>query len=203
MHRTENYGNVNNLFVDGPPASTFSADMANAIQEEIANVIEGSNIQLFAGGGSSYDWSPGTGLSDSTISNPVASPLITTTYQIIVSDTCRSDTGFVTITIPVLIGQFPTDTTICSGQPVQLFAGGGTTYSWSPNTGIDDPTSANPIFSPSVTTTYTLIISDICGSDTAQVTITVNPLPSVNAGPDQSVVMLGCWNEITIIGYLR
>ena len=48
----------------------------------------------------SYSWSPGIGLSDTTIYNPIASPQTTTTYQVIVTDTvgCR-DAGVITITV--------------------------------------------------------------------------------------------------------
>jgi gliding motility-associated-like protein len=49
------------------------------------------------------------------------------------------------------------DTTICSGNSVQLNATSGfTDYLWSPATGLSDPAIANPIASPSATTTYTV-----------------------------------------------
>src|SRR5581483_4181590 len=49
--------------------------------------------------------------------------------------------------------------TICTGDSVRL--GGsptgpvGATYSWSPAAGLSSPTAANPMASPTVTTTYT------------------------------------------------
>jgi hypothetical protein len=46
------------------------------------------------------------------------------------------------------------DTSICRGQSVQLTATGGTTYSWTPTAGLNAPTSANPVATPTVTTTY-------------------------------------------------
>lgn len=46
----------------------------------------GDTLQLNASGGISYLWSPGTSLSDSTIANPIARPLITTTYTCIVTN---------------------------------------------------------------------------------------------------------------------
>src|SRR5690606_5990724 len=49
---------------------------------------------------------------------------------------------------------------------------------------------ANPTASPTNTTTYTVIGTDVNGcKDTAQVTITVNPAPPVNAGPDKSICL--------------
>jgi gliding motility-associated-like protein len=45
-------------------------------------IFENGNTTLNATGGVSYTWTPGTGLSDSTIANPVASPTETTTYYV-------------------------------------------------------------------------------------------------------------------------
>jgi uncharacterized delta-60 repeat protein len=42
-----------------------------------------TNINLMASGGTSYVWHPGTSLSDSTISSPVAGPVVSTTYTVI------------------------------------------------------------------------------------------------------------------------
>ncbi len=46
MHRTEGAYNESNLFVDGPPGTTIEAAILNAIQEEIAHVIEDAGITL-------------------------------------------------------------------------------------------------------------------------------------------------------------
>jgi gliding motility-associated-like protein len=48
----------------------------------------GSSVQLAAQGAGvfTWDWTPGTNLNDSTISNPLASPVITTTYVVTGSD---------------------------------------------------------------------------------------------------------------------
>ncbi|MDD3666455.1 MAG: PKD domain-containing protein, partial [Bacteroidales bacterium] len=78
---------------------------------------------------------------------------------------------------------------ICAGQSVQLTGsatGGSGTYgfSWSPTTGLSDPTSQTPLATPAVTTTYTLTVNDGFNSDQAQVTITVipNPVPYAVSG---------------------
>jgi hypothetical protein len=46
MHRTEGAYNESNLFVDGPPGTTIEAAWLNAVQEEIANVIEAVGTPL-------------------------------------------------------------------------------------------------------------------------------------------------------------
>ena len=68
---------------------------------------------------------------------------------------------------------------MCSGNDTILSGSatggsGGTSYSWSPATGLSNPNIANPTASPTTTTTYTLTTtgSDGC-TDTDQVTVTV------------------------------
>lgn len=48
----------------------------------------------------SYLWTPGTGLSDSTIANPVADPTSTTDYKLtIVSAGCGADSGYILVNV--------------------------------------------------------------------------------------------------------
>lgn len=59
-----------------------------------SDVVIGSleNTQIWASGGSLYNWEPIVGLNNSMISNPIASPEKTTTYTVFVKDTnsCES-----------------------------------------------------------------------------------------------------------------
>lgn len=48
------------------------------------------------------------------------------------------------------------DVMICKGDKTQLNASGALTYSWSPSTGLSATDIANPVASPTVTTTYTV-----------------------------------------------
>jgi gliding motility-associated-like protein len=48
------------------------------------------------------------------------------------------------------------NTGICKGQSTQLNATGGLNYTWSPSGGLSNPNIANPVASPTVTTTYTV-----------------------------------------------
>jgi gliding motility-associated-like protein len=71
------------------------------------------------------------------------------------------------------------DDFICEGSSkiIDATIPSGDMYSWSPTTGISDPNIANPIFSPSVTTTYTVTISDVCGDTTVEeFTLSVLPI---------------------------
>ena len=69
--------------------------------------------------------------------------------------------------------------TICFGDSVQLNATGGSQYSWfSPFSTFNDSTLANPIATPTQTTTYIVTITNDSGCvKTEHVKIWVNPLP--------------------------
>lgn len=62
---------------------------------------------------------------------------------------------------------------ICPGETFQFEAYGGTIYSWSPGTFLDDSTIYNPIATVNQTTDFRVIISDTCGIDTVYVTLPV------------------------------
>ena len=61
--------------------------------------------------GYNYKWTPSTGLNNSLIANPVASPLVTTTYTLTVTDS-KGCTRSLSITINVL----PLSSAVCSGS---------------------------------------------------------------------------------------
>lgn len=67
------------------------------------------------------------------------------------------------------------DVTIVGGETTTLTASGGETYSWSPTTGLSDPTSATTDANPTETTTYTVTVTRADGCEgTAEVTVTVD-----------------------------
>lgn len=65
------------------------------------------------------------------------------------------------------------DTTICSGDTVRLKVLGGSSCVWIPATGLSCTNCSNPFAFPTVTTTYTAIVSNLCGDDTISVTVNV------------------------------
>jgi gliding motility-associated-like protein len=141
--------------------------LPNAFAGFDQGVCAGDNAQLNATGGVIYSWTPATGLSDSNISNPVVTfSSDTVTYIVTVTDVIgcvNSDT----VTVwqePLPDAVAGPDTTICFGESVQLFSGGGETYSWSPATGLNDPTNQNPTASPQSTTTYTVTVGQPTGN---------------------------------------
>ncbi len=74
------------------------------------------------------------------------------------------------------------DTSICNGSSITLTATGGGSYLW--NTG---DTSNAIIVNPTTDTTYYVTVTDICGIATDSVIVSVNPVPSANAGSDTAM----------------
>jgi gliding motility-associated-like protein len=164
-------------------------------------ICSGGNAQLGAAAvsGVTYSWSPNTGLSNATAANPTVTLTnttgapITQTYTLTTtSATGCTNTGTVVVTVnPAPVATAGAAVTFCSGGAGQLGATAvaGLTYSWSPNTGLSNPTAANPTVTLTNTTgapitqTYTLTVSGVGScTATATVVVTVNPLPTANAG---------------------
>lgn len=138
-----------------------------------SNICNGDSTQLIATGGTSYSWSPATGLSDPTISNPKASPSSTTIYTVTIQNL---EGCVVTKTVTVIVGVADAateeDVSICMGESAILSASGGGTYAWSPTSSLNDPSLASPTATPDSSTSYTVVVTDASGC-TATLTQTV------------------------------
>ena len=153
-------------------------------------VWSGESVQLNATGGTLYQWTPATGLSATNIPDPVANPSSTTLYTVLVTDNngCKNSDSVAVTVNPLPSITITPDTDICISGSIQLNAGGGTIYSWSPAATLDDPGIPDPIASPVNTTTYTVTVTDANGcTDSSSVTITVNPLPNIVASGDTTI----------------
>ncbi|HPD94742.1 MAG TPA: hypothetical protein PLA24_02510, partial [Tenuifilaceae bacterium] len=63
----------------------------------------------------------------------------------------------------------------CYGNPVQLYAYGGTNYIWTPDSTLSDPTSQLPMATPHVNTKYKVIVSGACNmTDSAFINVLVS-----------------------------
>jgi PKD repeat protein len=158
------------------------------------SICSGSDTALLATGGDTYLWSPSSGLSCTACASPLASPAVTTTYTLIATDLngcINSDAVIVTINaLPV--ADAGTDVSICLGSDTALSANGGNTYLWSPSSGLSCTGCASPLASPGVTTTYTVVATDINGCiNSDDVIVTVNALPVADAGLDDTL----CYGE--------
>lgn len=153
------------------------------------SICKGASVQTGAASapGTTYSWSPVTGLSNPDISNPIATPQQTTVYTVTATNALTGCTASSTVTIVVSTQLAPIVTVsrsctgaICPGDSVRLLAnvsgGGSFTYVWSPAAGmVPSPNIRNPIVAPVETTTYTVFVAN-CNNgcvNTAQTTVVV------------------------------
>lgn len=154
-------------------------------------VCRGSGTNLIANGADTYTWSPSTGLSCTICPNPVASPSDTTEYIVTgttIHGCSNTDAVKVNVKQPFVMRNSPGDT-LCKGGSLRLYASGAATYAWSPSAGLSSTTSASPVASPSVSTTYRVIGTDdkACFKDTAYIAVKVYPIPTVDGGADKTI----------------
>lgn len=143
-------------------------------------VCEGDFVTLSASGGATYLWNNGSVSSTQIIQPSVSSNYIVTVTSL---EGC-SATDAVQVSVNSLpIVSAGVDQSICMGQSATLSASGGTFYSWS-----NGESGQSVIVSPTTTTSYVVTVTGSNGCiATDKVIVTVNPLPMVDAGPDQSI----------------
>lgn len=105
--------------------------------------------------------------------------------------TARGCTATATSTVneqPQLLTLGPKDSTICNGSQAQLYASGGNTYSWSPATSLNAPTSPDPVAILSAPTEFYLTVADLnnCPEEDS-LFIGIRPQPVFAAPPDETV----------------
>jgi gliding motility-associated-like protein len=171
---------------------TFNAWALPVIDAGInRQICRNSPEQLTATGGTSYVWWPGNGLSCTQCASPMAAPDTSRRYWVTGTDQngcVNRDSVDITVIQPFVMNQSP-DREFCAGRFVSLNATGAATYSWSPAAGLSATSGASVIARPTVTTTYRVVGYDAynCFTDTGYIQVRVNPIPTVNAGPDQTI----------------
>jgi gliding motility-associated-like protein len=146
-----------------------------------------------------YRWTPSSGLSSNSILNPSFSTAQSGTFTFVLtvdSSFCSKNDS---VTIDVLSTDLSGgDTAICKGAIIQpnLIGDPRYTYSWSPSKGLSNPNIMNPIIAADTTTTYVVTASHpACSTLVNYFQITVEPLPSVDLGPDRQMCQ---WEEVIV-----
>ena len=154
-------------------------------------VCDGTQVTLSGSGAVSYTWD--NGVTDGLAFTPA---LGTTTYTVTGTDANNCvNTDQVDVTVnPLPTVDAGSDQTVCDGTQVTLSGSGAVSYTW--DNGVTDGLAFTPALG---TTTYTVTGTDANNcSNTDQVDVTVNPLPAVDAGADQSVCDDG--TQVTLSG---
>ncbi|GIV54861.1 MAG: hypothetical protein KatS3mg039_1379 [Candidatus Kapaibacterium sp.] len=152
----------------------------------VVTLCEGDSLVLTLDYGGTVRWSPAQGLSCTDCKMVTFRPQRTTRYTV-TGDSAGCTTQ---ATIEVRVVAKPTlqplpDTVICAGESVQLqlVATGADNISISPSTDVSCTGCLTPVFTPTETRTYTVVISAGNGSSQCSVrdsmTITVHPRPSI------------------------
>jgi len=187
------------------PAAVANAGLPRQTCSNVGTTLGGGT----AVAGTSYSWSPSTGLSSSTVLNPTLTlpnttgAPITATYTLTATtaNNC-SATSTVVVTInPAAVADAGQPRQTCSNVGVVI--GGtapvaGTTYAWTPTTGLSNPTDFNPTLTLPNTTgapivvpyTLTATTSNGCVASTT-VSYTINPAAVAVPGPSTRQVCSG------------
>jgi len=145
------------------------------------NGCPGTPEVITANGGSSFLWSNGD-----TTNSITVSPIKNTTYYVTVTlGTCK-----VTDSAAISVYTFPNYTVCCNatitqGSDTMLSVISGatfTSYVWSPSSGLSCTTCADPVASPSVTTTYVVMVQDDTTSCYSEDPVTIKVVENTNCG---------------------
>jgi hypothetical protein len=116
-----------------------------------------------------YLWSPSTWLSSSTVATPICSPMVSQSYQLLITNTA-GDTIALDSTHVLVASCFFADAglnpLICKDDSIQI----GThhfpyvQYHWTPNYMLSNPSVGNPVAWPDTSTYYYLQVTDSIGN---------------------------------------
>lgn len=143
-----------------------------------------------AGPNYSFEWSPGAGLSDSTVSQPTLQVTQAACYGLTVeSNGCASNDTVCLFVEPSFFAQLPADTLLCAGDSILLLAAvslPGGTYEWQGPQGVIAGNSSDSLWvQPSVTSQYTISASSLGGCPGVGDSIVVEvETPAQHALPD-------------------
>ena len=192
--------------LSGPGASlncqTFSVPIVITVLKNpqfrlppITYVCKGEALSLHADGGTSYLWTYPDGHTSTDHFLDVV-PSVDESYQgdytVTISNggVCTTTSTTKVVVVPALdITVDSYDVTICQGQSKQIGVTGGQTYKWyadtdKPALGLDHDDVMKPIASPTVTTQYSVFVSNDGCTKQRTITVHVIPAPIVSAGND-------------------
>lgn len=190
-----------NTATDQVTITVNPSPVAHAGNNQVINV--GTFTTLYGSategtGNYSYQWSPAASLADPVNGQYQLQPQTALLYETVVfnldvtdQNGCADNSTTTVIVGGDQLGVFveASETTICYGENTQLHTtpfGGGSenyTYTWTVNNDSWTSSIANPVVAPGSTSIYQVEVSDGFTTASAEITITVNPLPEVDIVP--------------------
>ena len=189
------YGAPSSLAITVNPLPTVSVNSATICYKD--------TVTLTASGATTYQWSPSTGLNQTTGNIVKANPLVTTTYTVTGTNSstgCQSSTTSIVTVKSLPVVNAGLDTTLCN-QPIPFTLGG-----YSPNGGTWTGVGlTGNIFTPSGTGLFPLVYSytntasapNCSNKDTVLITV-INP-QIANAGTGFPICI--DHSAVTLAGY--
>jgi gliding motility-associated-like protein len=169
-------------------------DDVSLIMPHDTTICATDNVQLVPStNGLYFVWSPPDGLSDAKQANPLAAPLTNTDYKVVVSvGKCVATDDVHINVVPFPVANAGSDLALCFGKTTQLHAAiEGSSFYWTPTTGLLDPNSLSTVVGPQSTTQYVLHVMDTLGCPkpaTDSILVKVIPKVQAFAGNDTTVV---------------
>ena len=181
-------------------------------------MCQGVGTQLSASGGSNFNWTVisgapiniGTNFSCNNCQNPIANPSVTTVYEVtsnLAGGCTNIDTVVVTVVPDFTYSVLSSSSSSCLmedvGFSVMTTPSIGYTYVWSPQIDLNNPTIANPIFSPSGPGAFEYIVSITSNNgcvhqDTVNISVSSGVMPSILAFASDTIPF--CGSQITLWG---
>jgi gliding motility-associated-like protein len=155
---------------------------------ETVSGCDGKTFQLLAEGGNKYTWSPAAGLNATNIPNPILTISKSTTYSVEITNSlgCKT-TKTVTVKLEEANAKVSNDTSVCRNKTIQLFATGGTKYTWKGTIPLSDSTNAKISVTITKPASFTVNMVDEKTGCKAQRTINISIDESFK--PDFSFVL--------------
>ncbi len=176
------------VMINVNPVTTLSVTASSQ------TLCAGQTATLTASGtATTFTWSNG-----SNTNTAVVSPTVTQLYTVSNVNAC----GTLTVATTISVTPLPTATlsassqTLCTGQSATLTASGTTTsYTWSTGSNTN-----SIVVTPTVSQTYTVSASNVCGTANATQSITVNAVPVLTATASNTMACSGQSLTLTATG---
>lgn len=176
---------------DSVTVTVVEPPIVNASKD--TSICEGKTVQLSASGTAFYSWNQSAVLSDSSIANPTATPIVTTNFIVKgynVKECFSLDTVKIVV-LPKPTLSLVKNVGFCKGDSVVLNAtSDAASFQWLPNNFLSNNSAYNPVAKPSDTTKY---IINLTGSNgclrTDSVTVNVWPLPTLKTVADTAICL--------------